>query len=178
MLTCARALVNRSPSRLGLGQLPCGFRYALVSSAVEGFFRRSGIAQFSPLQRQVWPRLDNTARCVATSITQAHKSIEQEDTIVLAETGSGKTICYSAPIVEAVYEKRHGPRPAPTAVVLIPTSELCSQVASHFRSISPQLVVYAMLGGEVPAEADILVGTPAAVRQVCTEEIGLPTSNS
>lgn len=82
-----------------------------------------------------------------------------------AETGSGKTLAYLLPYVQAV-------RTATTdlkAVILVPSRELCSQIAtfltSYFETPPPHIV---LAGGQPPDVADIkavkvVIATPTAL---------------
>jgi len=87
------------------------------------------------------------------------------DVLARSRTGSGKTLAFAIPIVERV--DRNGRRPS--ALILVPTRELASQVAEEFADISKAkgLRVAAAYGGVgIPAQgkaagqAHILVATP------------------
>ncbi len=54
------------------------------------------------------------------------------DLIALAETGSGKTAAYGLPILDRLY----GGQPGLRALILVPTRELCVQVADNLRIYS------------------------------------------
>lgn len=84
-----------------------------------------------------------------------------------AQTGSGKTIAFGIPLVERTEPAERG---RPRALVLVPTRELCSQVAEEIEPMAAarRLGVVAVYGG-VPIEAqikriadgaDIVVATP------------------
>src|SRR3712207_1478957 len=67
------------------------------------------------------------------------------DVLAKSPTGSGKTLAFAVPIVE-----RLDPADAtPSAVVLVPTRELASQVAEEFAALAPArgLRVAAVYGG-------------------------------
>src|SRR5438270_9426747 len=87
------------------------------------------------------------------------------DVLVKSPTGSGKTLAFAVPIVERTMTSD----PRPSALVLVPTRELASQVSEELESLAPAkgLAVAAVYGG-VPlhaqakraAKAHVLVATP------------------
>jgi ATP-dependent RNA helicase RhlE len=85
------------------------------------------------------------------------------DVLAKSPTGSGKTLAFALPIVERV--EPGDSRPA--ALVLVPTRELCAQVAADFEAIADGLRVATAYGG-VPIAAQakrargahVLVATP------------------
>ncbi|RDI74786.1 Superfamily II DNA and RNA helicase [Gaiella occulta] len=93
------------------------------------------------------------------------------DILAKAPTGSGKTLAFAVPIVQHV--TRDGARPA--ALILVPTRELCVQVAEVLERLAAVrgLSVAAVYGG-VPlrAQADrartahILVATPGRLQDL------------
>ena len=58
-------------------------------------------------------------------------SLKNRDIIALAETGSGKTLSFALPIIQALL---NNPRPY-YALVLAPTRELCLQIQEHFNAV-------------------------------------------
>jgi len=91
--------------------------------------------------------------------------IEGRDVLARSRTGSGKTLAFAVPIVERLTHDKS----SPSALILVPTRELCSQVAEEFRSIADvkHLVVVAVYGGvglkdqaNRAARADIVIATP------------------
>jgi len=92
------------------------------------------------------------------------------DVLAKAPTGSGKTIAFAIPIVERI--ERGGRKPS--AIVLVPTRELASQVAVELTSLAPQGVEVATVYGGVPVHAqikrartaDILVATPGRLNDL------------
>lgn len=81
-----------------------------------------------------------------------------------AQTGSGKTLAFAIPVVAAATTRAAGP----FALVMVPTRELCAQVAEEFRKIGGDLVTMSAFGGTAVKKdiarlekgIDILVATP------------------
>jgi superfamily II DNA/RNA helicase len=92
------------------------------------------------------------------------------DILAKAPTGSGKTLSFAIPIVERleVGDRRPG------ALVLVPTRELASQVASELSAIAPSDVEVATVYGGVPIHtqakrarrAHVLVATPGRLNDL------------
>lgn len=92
---------------------------------------------------------------------------DTDDVIMLgAETGSGKTLAYLLPYIEAC---RRNPDTPTKAIIMVPSRELCAQVArllvTYFPDAPPHLVI---AGGHPPDVSDIktvriVIATPAAV---------------
>lgn len=92
------------------------------------------------------------------------------DVLAKAPTGSGKTLGFAIPLVERL--DRSGTRPS--ALVLVPTRELASQVAGEIEAIAPDGVEVATVYGGVPIHAQakraktahILVATPGRLNDL------------
>jgi len=92
------------------------------------------------------------------------------DVFAKAPTGSGKTLAFGIPIVERIAS---GGR-KPSAVVLVPTRELASQVAVELTSLAPAGVEVATVYGGVPVgpqikrarTAHVLVATPGRLNDL------------
>jgi superfamily II DNA/RNA helicase len=92
------------------------------------------------------------------------------DVLAKAPTGSGKTLAFAIPIVERIAS---GDR-KPSAVVLVPTRELASQVAVEIAALAPAGVEVATVYGGVPVgpqikrtrTADVLVATPGRLNDL------------
>ncbi|MBI3648843.1 MAG: DEAD/DEAH box helicase [Actinobacteria bacterium] len=87
------------------------------------------------------------------------------DVLARSRTGSGKTLAFAVPIVE----RTHPDGRSPTALILVPTRELASQVTEEFRAIADvrRLQVASVYGGvgigpqaKRARGADILIATP------------------
>ena len=93
------------------------------------------------------------------------------DVLARSPTGSGKTLAFAVPIVQ-----RLNPRDArPSALVLVPTRELATQVAEEFEAIghTQGLRVAAVYGGtsvsaqgKAAKSAHILVATPGRLQDL------------
>src|SRR5215218_8316215 len=59
-------------------------------------------------------------------------ALDGGDVLAMAPTGSGKTLAFALPLVERMRPSD----PAPSALILVPTRELCSQVADVLGSVA------------------------------------------
>jgi superfamily II DNA/RNA helicase len=93
------------------------------------------------------------------------------DVLAKAPTGSGKTLAFALPIVERTDPQAK----APAALVLVPTRELCQQVASEMESLARArgLTVAAVYGGaplqaqaKKARNAHVLVATPGRLQDL------------
>jgi len=93
------------------------------------------------------------------------------DVLARSRTGSGKTLAFAVPIVERVDARAT----KPSALVLVPTRELASQVAEEFEDIARAkgLRVAAVYGGlalgeqaRAAAKAHIVVATPGRLEDL------------
>jgi len=99
--------------------------------------------------------------------------MEGLDVIGKSKTGSGKTIAFGLPIIEALLANPVRPgRHQATNLIIVPTRELCKQVATELESVAGnQCRVFAVYGGvsygpqvaEFSNGVDILVGTPGRI---------------
>src|ERR1700677_1221131 len=87
------------------------------------------------------------------------------DVLTRSPTGSGKTLAFGIPMVDRI--QSNGPRPA--ALILAPTRELATQIATDIRAIAHAraLSVTPVYGGvglikqsQLAARSHILVATP------------------
>jgi superfamily II DNA/RNA helicase len=95
------------------------------------------------------------------------------DVLAKSRTGSGKTLAFAIPIVERL---EPGAKARPSALVLVPTRELASQVVGEFEDVAKGrgLPVAAAYGGVSITQqaaavraADILVATPGRLEDLC-----------
>ncbi|MEZ5205378.1 MAG: DEAD/DEAH box helicase [Acidimicrobiales bacterium] len=96
-----------------------------------------------------------------------------DDVLVESPTGSGKTLAFGLPLLERAV----GAQGRPSALVLVPTRELASQVATDLRPIASALGlrVAAVFGGaslnqqaERARSAHVLVATPGRLDDLLT----------
>jgi ATP-dependent RNA helicase RhlE len=97
--------------------------------------------------------------------------LDGRDVLVRSPTGSGKTLAFGIPLVDRI--QADGPRPA--ALILAPTRELASQIASDIRGIAHAraLAVTAVYGGvglvkqaKAAARSHIIVATPGRLEDL------------
>lgn len=116
--------------------------------------------------------------------------LSRGDCVVAAETGSGKTITYLLPIIQTLLSRGSVTKSQfPRAIILVPSRELCLQVADVFQSLvckhnerSPntQLICRAVVGTEeFPAPfhtwTDVLITMASCLDLNLTPEIILNT---
>jgi ATP-dependent RNA helicase RhlE len=98
------------------------------------------------------------------------------DVLAKSRTGSGKTLAFAIPIVERL----HPDGRSPTALILVPTRELASQVTEEFRAIADvrRLTIASVYGGVgIPAQAkrarhaDILIATPGRLLDLVARKL-------
>lgn len=98
------------------------------------------------------------------------EALKGKDIIGQAQTGSGKTVAFSIPILERIFI----PDKSPQAIILCPTRELCMQVAGEIVKVGAninKLKILAVYGGQpigrqlrvLNKGVHIVVGTPGRV---------------
>lgn len=107
-----------------------------------------GFEEPTPVQREAIP------------LILANKNL-----IVQAPTGTGKTMAFALPILERFKKQKN-----PYAIVIVPTRELCIQVAQEINKVSSKMNLYAtpIYGGQsidnqiraLKKGVQIVVGTP------------------
>eukprot|EP00117_Sycon_ciliatum_P008327 scpid77043/ scgid11078/ DEAD-box ATP-dependent RNA helicase 53 len=92
-------------------------------------------------------------------------SLAGKDVLGRAATGSGKTLCFAVPIVHSLSETPSTGRAR--ALAILPTRELCIQVAQAVENLAPHLRVSRCYGGDSRyrqltglRNVDFVVGTP------------------
>ena len=102
--------------------------------------------------------------------------INGQDLLAKSPTGSGKTLAFAIPIVQRLDASSR----RPSALVLVPTRELATQVAEEFSTIasSRKLEVAAVYGGQpIPAQAKkakdahILIATPGRLQDLVERKL-------
>jgi superfamily II DNA/RNA helicase len=115
--------------------------------------------------------------------------LERRSVVAVAETGSGKTLCYVLPVLDRLKRmeeagNRVTDEREPRAIVLVPTRELGEQVAGVFKQFThdTRLRVRAVLGGQklrqnrdtVAGAFEVLVATPGRLeRLLANQELSL-----
>ena len=90
-----------------------------------------------------------------------------ENTIVLSPTGTGKTLAFLLPLLNAIEEEKEGIQ----ALIVVPSRELAIQIEQVFRQMGSGLKVNAVYGGrakskdkiELKHEPTVLIGTPGRI---------------
>ncbi|KAI3831596.1 hypothetical protein MKX03_017444 [Papaver bracteatum] len=115
--------------------------------------------------------------------------LEGKDVVARAKTGSGKTYAYLLPLLQKLFsDTGASKKTAPSAMILVPTRELCQQVYEEVLSLiaacKVQLkvvqVTSSMAGKDLRAALtgppDILVSTPACI-STCLQSDALKTNS-
>ena len=98
-------------------------------------------------------------------------ALEGHDILGLAQTGTGKTLAFGLPLIQALFEMPGKPAPkSAKALILAPTRELVNQIADNLRRFTDGTVlrVVTVVGGQsfvrqiraLGRGTDILVATP------------------
>ena len=118
-----------------------------LSKSIIALLKKEGISVATPVQREIIPAI-----------------MAGRDVIAQSETGSGKTLSFAVPLLEQIR-----PKDGLQALVLVPTRELCIQVAGEFKKFAPgkDFRALAIYGGASISEqirrikkANIAVATP------------------
>ena len=106
-------------------------------------------------------------------------ALSGHDLIGQARTGTGKTLGFGVPMLNKVKSKAEGSNGVPQALVVVPTRELCVQVAKDLENAGSlrQIRVQTIYGGrafEPQVESlrkgvDIVVGTPGRLLDLCRQ---------
>ena len=124
-----------------------------ISQDIKKAIDEIGFTKLTPIQKQAIP-----------------EALKGKDIIGQAQTGSGKTMAFSIPILEKIFILDRSPQ----AIILCPTRELCMQVASEIEKIGSQIKkfkVLAVYGGQpigkqtrvLKKGVHVVVGTPGRV---------------
>ena len=94
--------------------------------------------------------------------------LEGKHVVAVSDTGSGKSLCFAAPIAHAL--EGDAPGDGASALVLVPSRELAAQCASLLRRILPaHRSVHVAWGTQRlhgTVSADVIVATPSAITTV------------
>ncbi|KAI5252628.1 P-loop containing nucleoside triphosphate hydrolase protein [Aureobasidium subglaciale] len=163
-----------------------GPRYR-ISKALLRNIKDNGYTTTTEVQLGALPLLLGSRADVLTQgavKTDEEASVLDVDLLSIAPTGSGKTLAFMIPLIHAlVLSRRSQTISGPQAIILAPTKELASQIANEGRKLalntairitnvrkgmhidSDQSSDQDASSKEVPpVKADILVSTPAALR--------------
>jgi len=129
------------------------FSQLFLGPDLERAFAALGYASPFPVQEQTIPAV-----------------LAGKDLVVQAQTGSGKTVAFLAPLLHML--SKDGPGRAPRALILVPTRELAMQVRDRARELAKYLPVAlkirAAFGGvsanpqmmDLRGGADLVIATP------------------
>lgn len=149
--------MNHAPSRESaattFGPLP-------VNESIARSLRTMGYTEPTPVQEQAIPVLR-----------------EGRDVLAQAQTGTGKTAAFGIPLIETIDPKERGVQ----AIILVPTRELCIQVADELSRLgaNSNVRVVAVYGGVglnrqvdgIRRGAQVLVGTPGRVEDLLARRL-------
>jgi ATP-dependent RNA helicase RhlE len=139
--------------------MTASFRDLGVSAPVADALRARGVEAPFPIQTMVLP-----------------DALAGRDVLGRSQTGSGKTLAFALPIVERLDPAA----PRPSALVLVPTRELATQVSEEFAGVSRArgLRVAAAYGGVSIREqsnrvskAHILIATPGRLEDLASRRM-------
>ena len=126
-----------------------------LSKQMISLLEQQGITVATPIQKEIIPAI-----------------VQGRDVLAQSETGSGKTLSFAIPIIEQLH-RRDGLR----ALVLVPTRELCMQIAGEFIQYSSgkHLGIVPVYGGVSintqitnAKTANIIVATPGRLIDLLT----------
>ncbi len=128
-----------------------------IGSTVAAALIARGITSLFPIQQQVVPVAD-----------------EGRDILARSPTGSGKTIAFGIPLVQALDHDWRGIQ----ALVLVPTRELALQVAEELESLDPAARVATAFGGVKQGpqvtklrSATVLVACPGRLEDLINQRL-------
>ena len=139
---------------------------------------RAPIRPDSPTFRELGVREETVAALERIGITRAFAiqeyaipaALRGNDVIGLAPTGTGKTLGFGVPMLERLVSPDEGADGVPQGLVVVPTRELCLQVARDIEQAGAlrNIRVLAVYGGvtyepqisRLRAGVDLVVGTP------------------
>lgn len=123
-----------------------------INQKIKDALHAMSVSEMTPVQEHTIPELLN------------------RDVIVQSQTGSGKTLAYLVPVVDAILSPKQPEIPYIKALVIVPTRELCAQVATVAANFGVSTTVF--IGG-IPIEEDLkkqdtelVVGTPGRLLEI------------
>ncbi|MBU3660497.1 MAG: DEAD/DEAH box helicase [Flavobacteriales bacterium] len=129
------------------------------------------------LKKQLWNALDDLGYTTPTTIQAASFNVMMsgQDTIGIAQTGTGKTLAYLLPCLNMW---KFSKEPHPQILIIVPTRELVTQIVSEIEKLISYMnvAVGGVYGGTnmntqiamVLQGLDIVVGTPGRILDLLT----------
>lgn len=129
------------------------------------------------LKKQLWNALDDLGYETPTTIQAASFNVMMsgQDTIGIAQTGTGKTLAYLLPCLNIW---KFSKEPHPQILIIVPTRELVTQIVSEIEKLTTYMnvAVGGVYGGTnmntqismVLQGLDIVVGTPGRILDLAT----------
>ena len=129
------------------------------------------------LKKQLWNALDDLGYETPTTIQSASFNVMMsgQDTIGIAQTGTGKTLAYLLPCLNMW---KFSKEPHPQILIIVPTRELVTQIVSEVEKLTTYMnvAVGGVYGGTnmntqiamVLQGLDIVVGTPGRILDLAT----------
>ncbi|XP_006664735.2 DEAD-box ATP-dependent RNA helicase 9 [Oryza brachyantha] len=126
-----------------------------ISPKIVNKLAARGITKLFPIQRAV-----------------LEPAMQGKDMVGRAKTGTGKTLAFGIPILDAIirHNEKHQPGRFPLAIVLAPTRELAKQVEREFSESSNVETICVYGGSPINQQirqlnygVDVVVGTPGRV---------------
>lgn len=110
------------------------------------------------------------------------KILDYKHVQISAETGSGKTIAYLAPIIHHLielqkYQQADIPTNSPLVVILVPSKELAEQIGDVARKLSSDIMVKVLVGGKFHQNKpddfhnQIIISTLGTMEKLITRKI-------
>eukprot|EP00250_Pteridium_aquilinum_P011749 c20282_g1_i1 orf=200-2047(-) len=127
---------------------------------------KQGLSKPTPIQQKAIPLI-----------------LEGKDIVARARTGSGKTLAYLLPLLQKCMSNQKAALPGPSALVLVPTRELCQQVHSEVMTLlehcggtwkAVQLtssMAASSLRAVLAGAPDIIISTPACLVMCIAEKV-------
>lgn len=144
------------------------FTEAGLSDAVLKVLEKANFHTPTPIQAQALPAV-----------------MSGRDVIGIAKTGSGKTLAYLLPMLRHIADQPPlADRDGPIALILVPTRELCLQIAGELKRFKNTLSVVAVYGGSdvsyqignLKRGAEVVVATPGRLIDILTLNSGKITN--